>query len=422
VFESNAKVGGSLATIIKQGYLAEYGPNTIMLGDARILTLFEELGLTDRMIKADHSSAKRFIIKNGKAVPMPYSLGSFLFNKALTFPALLRLAREPFIRRSPDLENQSFADYVRHRLGKKLLDFGAGPFVNGIYAGDPEKLHFRLAFPRMYQVVDDHRSLLLGIFKSKSLPADPNKLTKKEIVSFKNGTQELPVAFEKKLTELGCEILTETSNSKVESISNNRWQYSYQHKGSEHQHEFDQIIITIPAHRLGTIEFPENINLVHTKNIYHPPVASLLLGYKRSDITHPLDGFGMLASLPEKTDILGALFTSTLFPEHNRAPADHVAINVMLGGSRNPNTASLPESEMIATAHREITKVLGITGEPVFHYLTRWNKAIPQVNLGHEDVLAELEKLEKENPGLKFAGNYRGGISVGDCLINGMNL
>ena len=84
--------------------------------------------------------------------------------------------------------------------------------------------------------------------------------------------------------------------------------------------------------------------------------------------------------------------------------------------------ASLPESEMIATAHREITNVLGITGQPVFHHLTSWKKAIPQVNLGHEKVLTELENIESENPGLTFAGNYRGGISVGDCLINGMNL
>ncbi len=422
MFESNSQLGGAMSTISKQGYLAEYGPNSIMLGDARIVELFDKLGLTDRMIKADHSSAKRFIIKNGKPLAMPYSLASLLLNKALTFPALLRLAREPFISRSPDLENQSFADYVRHRLGKKLLDYGAGPFVNGIYAGDPEKLHFRLAFPRMYKVVDDHRSLLLGILKSKRLPADPNKLTKKEIVSFKNGTQELPAAFEKKLTELGCDILTEVSNSKIESISDNRWKYSYQHANSDHQQEFDQVIVTIPAHRLYTIQFPEKINLEHTKNIYHPPVASLLLGYKRSDVTHPLNGFGMLASLPEKTDILGALFTSTLFPNNNRAPAGHVAINVMLGGSRNPEMASLPESEMIATAHREITNVLGITGQPVFHHLTSWKKAIPQVNLGHEKVLTELENIESENPGLTFAGNYRGGISVGDCLINGMNL
>jgi oxygen-dependent protoporphyrinogen oxidase len=420
VFESNSKLGGALGTTIKDGYLAEHGPNSIMLNDASVLELIDELDLTERIIEADHSSAKRFIIKNGKPVPMPYSLGSLLLNKVLTLPTLLRVACEPFIRRSPHLEDQSFADFVRHRLGENMLNYAAGAFVNGIYAGDPEKLHFRLAFPRMYKLVDENRSLLLSAIKKPA--KNPHRLQKKKIISFQNGIQELPTAFEKKLTELGCDILTEVSNSKIKITSNNRWNYHFTHQGSEHQQEFDQVIVTVPAHRLHTIKFPENISLEHTKAIYHPPVASLLLGYKRTDVKHPLDGFGMLASLPEKTDILGALFTSTLFPDNHRAPADHVAINVMLGGSRNPDTASLPEPEMIATAHRELEKILGVMGEPRFHYLTNWKNAIPQVNIGHEHVLTELEKIETENTGLKFAGNYRGGISVGDCLINGMNL
>lgn len=419
MFESGSQVGGAMRTTAKDGYLAEYGPNSMMLNDVRILDLLNELGLAERIIEADHTSAKRFIIKNGEPCPMPYSVVSFLFNKVLTLPTLLRVACEPFISRSPELENQSFADYVRHRLGQNMLNYAAGAFVNGIYAGDPEKLHFRLAFPRMYKLVDENRSLILSAIKKPA--KNPHKLEKK-IISFQNGMQELPDAFHKKLTESGCNILTDVSNSKIKHPSNKKWIYHFTHQGTDHQQEFDQVIVTVPAHRLHTIEFPENIILDHTKAIYHPPVASLLLGYKRSDVAHPLDGFGMLASLPEKTDILGALFTSTLFPDHHRAPADHVAINVMLGGSRNPSVASLPESEMIATAHRELSKVLCITNQPTFHHLTTWKNAIPQVNLGHENALNELEKIETENPSLKFAGNYRGGISVGDCLINGMNV
>jgi len=420
LYEAGSSAGGVIRSTIKDGYLAEHGPNSIMLNDARIKALLDDLDLTDDIITADHSSAKRFILKNGKPCPMPYSLGSTLLNKVLTLPALLRVACEPFIRRSPNLADQSFAEYVRHRLGKKLLNYAAGPFVNGIYAGDPEKLHFRLAFPRMYKVVDEHRSLILGTIKSKKLPNDPNKLSKKEIISFKKGMQQLPEAFERKLRELGCEILTKYSNSRIEKGSTRNWKYSFTHSGNEHSREFDQIIISAPAHRLDSIQFPENVDLTHTKAIFHPPVASLLLGYKRSKVTHPLNGFGMLASLPEKTDILGALFTSTLFPEHDRAPADHVAVNVMLGGTRNPDPALQSEKEIVATAHRELKKVLGITGEPTFHNLTFWNKAIPQIGMNHQAVLDELEKAETQNPGLHFIGNYRGGISVGDSMINGM--
>ena len=408
-----------MRTTIKDGYLAEHGPNSIMLNDARVAKLLEQIGLNDRIIAADHSSAKRFIIKNGKPLAMPYSIKSTLWNKVLTFPALLRAARETLIRKHPDLDNQSFADFVRHRLGKILLNYAAGPFVNGIYAGDPEKLHFRLAFPRMHKIAKEKRSIILTALK-KPAP-NPNKLKKKEIISFQNGMQELPDALERALLKLNCKILTAVSNSKLEKNTTN-WTYSFSHKGEDLQQSFDEVIITIPSHKLDTIQLPDHISLKHTKKIYHPPVSSLLLGYKRSDVEHPLDGFGMLASLPEKTDILGALFTSTLFPVHNRAPQDHVAINVMLGGSRNPSVTELSEKELIATAHREISKNLGINSSPEFHLLTTWKQAIPQVNLGHEQVLDELNQIEKDNPGLRFAGNYRGGISVGDCLINGMNL
>jgi len=412
-------IGGAMRTPIKDGYLTEHGPNSIMLNDTRIAKLLEQLGLNDRIIKADHSSAKRFIIKNGKPLAMPYSLKSICFNKILTFPTLLRVAREPFICKHQDLDKQSFADFVRHRLGKTLLNYAAGPFVNGIYAGDPEKLHFKLAFPRMYKVAKDKRSIILAALK-KPTP-NPNKLKKKSIISFQNGMQELPDAFTRKLAEAGSQIHTEISNSKLNRKCQG-WEYSYSHKGKSLQQDFDEVIITVPSHKLDTITLPNDIDLKNTKSIYHPPVSSLLLGYKRSAVEHPLDGFGMLASLPEETDILGALFTSTLFPVHNRAPKDHVAINVMLGGTRNPKITKLNEEEIIATAHKEISKNLGITADPVFHKLTCWKQAIPQVTLGHQAVLDELTQIEKENPGLKFAGNYRGGISVGDCLINGMNL
>jgi hypothetical protein len=34
--------------------------------------------------------------------------------------------------------------------------------------------------------------------------------------------------------------------------------------------------------------------------------------------------------------------------------------------------------------------------------------------------LAALEQAERRNPGLTFIGNYRGGISVGDVVRNGL--
>ena len=128
----------------------------------------------------------------------------------------------------------------------------------------------------------------------------------------------------------------------------------------------------------------------------------------------------MLASLPEKSPVLGALFTSTLFP--NRAPDGHVTINVMIGGALTPELALKEENELIENAHGELNKLLGISGSPTYQKLTVWKKAIPQANLGYQAVLDELNQVETTFPGLHLAGNYRGGISLPDSILNGLEL
>ena len=75
------------------------------------------------------------------------------------------------------------------------------------------------------------------------------------------------------------------------------------------------------------------------ENIPHPPVSSLFLGYRREQVAHPLDGFGGLVPAVEKRDVLGILFSSTLFP--GRAPEGHVGLTVFVGGMRQPGHARL---------------------------------------------------------------------------------
>ena len=57
-------------------------------------------------------------------------------------------------------------------------------------------------------------------------------------------------------------------------------------------------------------------------------------GFRRADVAHPLDGFGMLIPEKEGFNILGALFSSSLFP--NRAPEGEVTITCYIGGARAP--------------------------------------------------------------------------------------
>jgi oxygen-dependent protoporphyrinogen oxidase len=149
--------------------------------------------------------------------------------------------------------------------------------------------------------------------------------------------------------------------------------------------------------------------------IDYPPVTEIYLGYRRDQIGRELDGFGFLVPEKEKRSILGAIWSSVLFP--NRALENHVALTTFVGGSRQPELAMRNDEPLIDLVHAELRTIMGMSGDPVFVRVSRWDRAIPQYALGHLDIMSAIERFESRYPGMMLSGNYRGGISVGDCVI-----
>ena len=48
-----------------------------------------------------------------------------------------------------------------------------------------------------------------------------------------------------------------------------------------------------------------------------------------------------------------------------------------------------------------------------------WPTAIPQYELGHDALMAQLEAAEAKAPGLWVCGNYRSGVAFPDCCTFG---
>jgi oxygen-dependent protoporphyrinogen oxidase len=130
-----------------------------------------------------------------------------------------------------------------------------------------------------------------------------------------------------------------------------------------------------------------------------------------------LDGFGYLIPAREKRKILGTIWSSIIFPD--RAPADHVALTTFVGGSRQPELLDLDDAQLQEVVLGELGKIMNVAGAPVFSRIYRWERAIPQYNIGYQNIVDAIERLEREIPGLFICSNYRGGIAVGDCVMNG---
>jgi oxygen-dependent protoporphyrinogen oxidase len=154
--------------------------------------------------------------------------------------------------------------------------------------------------------------------------------------------------------------------------------------------------------------------------IRYPPVASVVLGFRREDVAHPCEGFGMLIPKVEGFKILGTIFSSSLFP--NRAPAGHLTLTSYIGGERYPELASLPLEKLVAITRADLGVLLGVRGEPTFQHSVFYPKAIPQYVLGYGRYRQLMNELEAEAPGLFLAGHYRDGISLSDSIVSGCNV
>jgi oxygen-dependent protoporphyrinogen oxidase len=417
VFEATERVGGAIRTEQVDGWLIEAGPNSLLAGEPALAALLAELGLASESVSANSAARNRYIVRGGRPLAVPLSPPALLGSPLFSLGAKLRIAREFFASRRVRTIDLSLEELVRAHFGQEVVDYGLNPFVAGVYAGNPKKLSGRYAFPKLWMQEQTHGSLLRGqIAAAKARRAAG--AAPPEPFSFRRGLQTLPDALAARLP-----AGTLTLRARVETLIPGRpWNLIWTDGTATQTEKYDTIIAALPAPALAQLRFGTlgERPLASLDTIEHPPVASLFLGYRREQVAHALDGFGLLVPEVEQRSILGVLFSSTLFP--GRAPNGHVALTVLVGGTRQPQLARLPAEKLLPIVERELAELLGVRGAPVFQHHTSWPRAIPQYNLGYEVHLETMVAAERAHAGLFIGGQARDGISLPACIAAGENL
>lgn len=417
VFESAGRIGGAIRTERSDGWLIELGPNTMLAGDPAVQALLEELGLANERLAANPAAKNRYIVRQGRVLPVPLSPPALLGSHLFSLGAKLRLFREFFLRPRVRTTDLSLADFIEAHFGPEIVDYALNPFVTGVYAGDPRKLSARHAFPRLWAGEQAHGSLLRAqIAEAKARKAAGRPAS--GIISFRAGLQALPDAIAARLPT-GSVV----TRARIEALLPGRpWSIVWHDGTQTHTETCNAIVAALPAPALAQLRFGTlgERPLASLDPIEHPPVSSLFLGYRREQIAHPLDGFGMLVPAVESRAVLGVLFSSTLFP--GRAPEGHVALTVLVGGTRQPEIARLPPEKILGQIERDLGELLGVRGAPAFQRHTFWPRAIPQYNLGYERHLETMAAAERAHPGLFIGGQARDGIALPACILAGERL
>jgi oxygen-dependent protoporphyrinogen oxidase len=413
LFEAQDHVGGLIGTVEKDGFLFESGPQSFQCTEF-LLDLIRELGLEAELCEAN-PRAPRFVLRNGKLQKVPMTPQAIITSSLLGAGSRWKVVSEPLRRTKPPHEEESVANFVRRKFGHEILEYLVSPFVSGVYAGDPEKLSLRAAFPSLEEWEREYGSVLRGAMKSR--PANGGKRKPPSLCTFQGGVGTLSRTLADKSA---ARVHTDTRVCAINRAPSPGRGYQIQAESGGRTETFSAsaIVIATPAYAASRLLSSISAPLAQTlSGIAYAGVAVVATGYYAQQIAASLDGFGYLVPRSENLRTLGTVWNSSLFP--GRAQKGSVTMTSFAGGATDTEILNKPEDEIAAIAQADNAKVLGITGEPVASAVWKHPKALPQYNLGHGHNVKAIRDGERQNPGIFFSGNYLEGPSLGKCVEHG---
>ena len=423
IVDSAARPGGVIHSEKRDGYLLECGPQSFS-GNSAITSVSSDLGLLSERLLAD-PKAPRYVLINGRLQPAPVGPG-ILASPLLSGGTRLALLRDIFGKSTPPEPDESVAGFVRRKFSATLLDRLVGPFVSGIYAGDPEKLSLRAGFPILYEAEKNFGSVIRGTLKimkaCKAAAGDAPR--EKALQTFQDGNESLIDALAERLgNALYCsvEVGSVQALDPASEPTAPRFRATLRTPKGEEVIEAERLILAVPTNVAGKLVAPLHADFEPAFcGIEYAGIAVVSLGYRKEDVAHALDGFGFLVPRSAGLSILGTVWNSSLFP--GRAPDGQALLTSFVGGATNPGALEQSPEELVTQVHEELAPLLGIRKEPVFRNVTIWPRAIPQYNLGHATRLATIEKLRGNFPGLYIVGNFLNGPAIGTCIEHALKV
>jgi protoporphyrinogen/coproporphyrinogen III oxidase len=421
LLEASPHVGGLVESVQKGGFLFESGPQSFQ-GTETLLGLFHDLGIEDELCKAD-PGAPRYVLRQGKLRKVPMSPQAILTTSLLSAGTRWKVVSEPFRRTRPPNDEESVADFVRRKFGHEILEYLVSPFVSGVYAGDPEKLSLRAAFPSLEEWEREYGSILRGAIKSRSAASSGSTTARKgppPLCSFRRGLSTLMQALDATLGENAQTGACASAISRSGNLGDAGYEVRVVRGGREETIVAQAVVLATPAyvasHLVGSVA-PSLASIL--SGIAYASLAVVGTGYHERQASAPLDGFGVLIPRSEKHRALGIVWNSSLFP--GRAPEGQMALTSFVGGATDPEIVAKTDDEIVAIVQDDHAKILGITGSPVTAAVWKHQKALPQYNLGHGHAVEAIREAERTVPGLYFAGNYLEGPSIGKCVEDGFH-
>ncbi len=449
LIESDSRWGGKLITdraAFEGGqFIIEGGPDSFLATKLFATALCKELGLGERLQGANPNQKNTYVLHRNKLEPLPDGLAmmiptnvqAILKSRLVSWFGKARMGLDFILPPHARNGDESLGAFVSRRLGREAYENLIEPLMSGIYAGDGDALSLASTFPYLRDLEIKYGSLARGaLAMRKQSNGKSIQGSRSAFLTPTAGLAEIIEALVSYLKEHDADLQLNTQVATIARRTPDTLREPHRscrdqrrHAGARRQGnawnvtldtgealEADSVILATPAFVSGTLLVSLDPPLASDlKSIPYASSATVSLAYRQSDLPRPLDGYGYVIPRREGRKALACTWTSTKFP--HRAPDGYALIRVFVG--RAGQDIPWNENDLFALAKEELNLTLGITAEPILSRIFMWDKAMPQYNLGHPELLKHIDDALENHPGLALAGNGYRGIGIPDCIHSG---
>jgi protoporphyrinogen/coproporphyrinogen III oxidase len=412
LLEASDRWGGKIVSTELQTngarFLVDGGPDTIVTRKPEAWDLTNELGILEQVDNLGSETRGIYVLDGGSPQPIPLSPFRFISSTLMTTRGKLRMMMEPFQPARRDDVDESLGDFVRRRLGEEALEKFIGPVLGGIYNTDPNIQSILVTSPVMREMEKEAGSLVLAALQ-RGLRArkSPNGTKKPRFITYKDGAQGLVDNLVKQLTG---NLRLKTC---AQFIKQDAPGYQIRTSNGEKIHADAVVLATLANVASGLLKDVSKEAGQRLGKIRHNHIGTVSLAFKESDLPK-LDINGLMIPRRENRSIDAVTFTSRKMPQ--RFSAGYAVLRVFIGGGK-PEVVELDEEKLIAVVRQELLELLGIAVPPQTYKVFRWQNGFPQAEVGHLELVDEIESHLP--PNIALAGSSYRGIAVPDCIRQG---
>ena len=441
LLESSSRLGGHICTHRDSGFVMEAGPDVILSAKPAALQLARRVGLGDRIQGTSTRAKGSYILspKGLKRIPdglsglVPSKLGAFVTTPLLSPFTKARVALDYVIPARRRNDDESIERFVVRRLGRGMYEGLVEPLLSGISAGDGARLSMESMFPQLRAFERDHGGLIRGMLAGRRKPKAPTKAGRgapqmSVFASFPGGLQELVDATarcveSRDVAQERVRIITDAPVAQVRrahspAIAGDGAHYVVVLQ-DDRELDADAVILAAPAYATSAMVERLDPTLADLLgDISYASMVTMSLAFRTADVPRPLDATGYVVPRVSRRPVLACTWTSAKFD--GRAPDGSALFRLFIGGVGRGSYESESNELLTSLARAELGEVIGITAEPTLVHINRFQRAMPQYNVGHASRMASIATQVAQLPGIELAGAAYDGLGIPDCVRSGV--